>query len=553
MKKQFFAAAMILALGAGFTACSNDDLGKQEGKEVAQNADSYMSVTFTLPKASATRAATAADGQDKDQPDYNYLGTWNGADDIKKVKIYVFNGTDATSSTLEVLETVTNPVLTTVDGNIVVKSPQPFKISAGNKRVFVVVNPTAETDAHLNANVGTTTLAQFTQKYATDELSLTLPTTAGTTASTVAEMLAKRTADKDEITMTGSFADKNIIAGVSSSEAASGAKNNVDLNVKRVVASVVVSTKASSYKFGANDPATNTVKADFVKVSDLSYVVAQGEKKLYLVQASNVNAAADGAYKTPSYSYIPQDDYNTQASTYYDYSGLKSTEAGRKTDGLALHELTAHGMTELTPKFTKSVFVLPTVHKFNADREQSGYRKGNTPYVLVRGYLTPEKVVATDGTLEDGPTLGEDADLFYGETTGFFYKSLTTSQDVTKKGVAGQKVRKFTKRVVLYWAWLNPDANNVNSPVIRNNIYNIHITGINNLGGNWNPLVPNDPNNPNNPVNPNPKPTPGDNPNEPDTPPVDPNDPLTLDKTWMSTNVTILPWQVHSREIELSL
>ncbi|MBF0946145.1 MAG: hypothetical protein HXK16_09960, partial [Alloprevotella sp.] len=137
MKKQFFAAAMILALGAGFTACSNDDLGKQEGKEVAQNADSYMSVTFTLPKASATRAATAADGQDKDQPDYNYLGTWNGADDIKKVKIYVFNGTDATSSTLEVLETVTNPVLTTVGGNIVVKSPQPFKISAGNKRVFV--------------------------------------------------------------------------------------------------------------------------------------------------------------------------------------------------------------------------------------------------------------------------------------------------------------------------------------------------------------------------------------------------------------------------------
>jgi len=36
MKKQFFAAALILALGAGFTACSNDDLGKSEGKEVAQ-------------------------------------------------------------------------------------------------------------------------------------------------------------------------------------------------------------------------------------------------------------------------------------------------------------------------------------------------------------------------------------------------------------------------------------------------------------------------------------------------------------------------------------
>ena len=545
MKKQFFAAAMILALGAGFTACSNDDLGKQEGKEVAQNADSYMSVTFTLPKASATRAATAADGQDKDNPDYNYLGTWNGADDIKKVKIYVFNGDNATTSTLEVLETVSNPVLTTVGGNIVVKSPQPFKISQGLKRVFVVVNPTTETDTHLGATVGTTTLGQFTQKYATDALSLTLPTGAGATASTVAEMLAKRTADKDEITMTGSYADKNIIAGVSSSEAASGAKNNVDLKVKRVVASVVVSTKANTYKFDANDPTTNTVKADFVTVSDLSYVVAQGEKKLYLVQASNANVATEGAYKTPSYSYIPENDYDTQASTYYDYSGLKSTETGRKTDGLALHELTAHALTDLTPKFTKSVFVLPTVHKFNADREKSGYRKGNTPYVLVRGYLTPEKVVGTGGALEDGTTLAEDADLFYGETTGFFYKTLDASQDADNKGVKGQKVRKFTKRVVLYWAWLNPDDNNVNSPVIRNNIYNIHITAIKNLGGNWNPLVPNGENNPN--------PKPNDNPNEPDTPPVDPKDPLTLDKTWMATNVTVLPWQVHSREIELSI
>lgn len=544
MKKQFFAAAMILALGAGFTACSNDDLGKQEGKEVAQNADSYMSVTFTLPKASATRAATAADGQDKDNPDYNYLGSWDGADDIKKVKIYVFNGNN-TTSTLEVLETVSNPVLTTVDGNIVVKSPQPFKISQGLKRVFVVVNPTAETDTHLGATVGTTTLGQFTQKYATDALSLTLPTGTGATASTVAEMLAKRTANKDEITMTGSFADKSIVAGVSSSEAASGAKNNVDLKVKRVVASVVVSTKAGTYKFGANDPTTNTVKADFVTVSDLSYVVAQGEKKLYLVQASNANPVTDGAYKTPSYSYVTANDYDTQAATYYDYSGLKSTETGRKTDGFALHELTAHALTDLTPKFTKSVFVLPTVHKFNADREKSGYRKGNTPYVLVRGYLTPEKVVGTGGALEDGTTLGESADLFYGETTGFFYKTLAASQDATHKGVTGQKVRKFTKRVVLYWAWLNPDDNNVNSPVIRNNIYNIHITAIKNLGGNWNPLVPNGENNPN--------PKPNDNPNEPDTPPVDPKDPLTLDKTWMATNVTVLPWQVHSREIELSI
>lgn len=544
MKKQFFAAAMILALGAGFTACSNDDLGKQEGKQVAQNADTYMSVSFTLPKANTTRAVNAADGQDKDTPDFNHIGTWDGADEIKSVNIYVFDGT-ADANKLEALEQVSSPLVTTVDGNLVVKSPQPFKISAGQKRVFVVVNPTAETNAHLNAVKGTTTLADFTKQYATEALSLTLPTTPGTTASTVAEMLAQRTNDKDVITMTGSYGDKILDAGVSSSDAASGAKNNVDLKVKRVVASVVVSSKAASYKFAANDPATNSIKADFVTVSDLSYVVAQGEKSLYLVQASN-SPTTDGAYKTPSYSYIPGDDYDTKAKELYDYSGLKLNEQGRKTDGLAVHTLTKHELSDLTPKFTKSVFVLPTVHKFNAAREQSGYRKGNSPYVLVRGYLTPETVITDDGT-DLGSSLAEDADLYFGETTGFFYTTLQASQDPAKKGVKDQKVRKFTKRVVLYWAWLNPDADNINSPVIRNNIYNIHITAIKNLGGNWNPLVPPSV------VNPNPKPTPGDNPNEPDTPPVDPKDPLTLDKTWMSTNVTILPWQVHSREIELSI
>lgn len=547
MKKQFFAAAMILALGAGFTACSNDDLGKQEGKEVARNADTYMSVTFTLPKASATRAA--ADDQDNTNPGFNYIGTWDGADEIEKVKIYVFAGNQPTDK-LEVVETVDNPVMTTSGSNVVVKSPQPFKITAGQKTVFVVVNPTTETDNHLNATAGTTTLALFTAQYAENALELTPSGTATTSAEKLAVRTITGTAGKDKITMTGASKEVTVAADVSSSQVASGAANNVDLSVKRAVASVMVSTKEASYSFAGNNPATGTLTNNFVTVSDLSYVVAQGEKKLYLLQKANANVATDGAaFETPSYSYIPTSTTyttTTGASSYYDYSGLTANETGRKTDGLALTTLTTHNLTDLTPKFpTKTVFVLPTVHKFNADRAVSGYRKGNTPYVLVRGFLTPQTIVDDNGDPKT-PTelsLADDADLFYGETTGFFYKSLTTSQDATKKGVAGQKVRQFTKRVVLYWAWLNPDNNDVNSPVIRNNIYNIQITAIKNLGGNWNPLVPGG-------NNPNPKPN---NPNEPSNPPVSPEDPLTLDKTWMATNVTVLPWQVHSREIELSL
>lgn len=545
MKKQFFFFFMILALGAGFTACSNDDLGRQEGKEVARNADTYMSVTFTLPKANTTRAA--ADGQDGANPSFNNIGSWNGSDKIESVKIYVFAGNQTTDK-LETIETVNNPVLTTSGGNVVVKSPQPFKISAGTKTVFVVVNPTTETDTHLNATAGLTTLSEFTAQYSENALALT----PSGTASTSAEKLAVRTISgsdaTDKITMTGAPQEEAIAAGISSSQAASGAVNNVNLSVQRAVASVMVSTKEASYTFAGNNPATGTIAQDFVTVSDLSYVVAQGEKKLYLLQKANANAATDGAaFETPSYTYINSStDYTTDAPNYYDYSGLTANEIGRKTNGFGLTTLTTHTLSDLTPNLpTKTVFVLPTVHKFNADRAQSGYRKGNTPYVLVRGFLTPKTIVDDNGDPKT-PTelsLADDANLFYGETTGFFYKSLATSQEPTKKGVKGQKVRQFTKRVVLYWAWLNPDTENVNSPVIRNNIYNIHITAIKNLGGNWNPLVPGG-------NNPDPKPN---NPNEPSTPPVSPEDPLTLDKTWMSTNVTILPWQVHSHEITLSL
>ena len=50
---------MALVLGAGFTACSSDDLNVKPGTEVNQKATTYMSVSFVLPTANSTRAADA--------------------------------------------------------------------------------------------------------------------------------------------------------------------------------------------------------------------------------------------------------------------------------------------------------------------------------------------------------------------------------------------------------------------------------------------------------------------------------------------------------------
>ena len=213
----------------------------------------------------------------------------------------------------------------------------------------------------------------------------------------------------------------------------------------------------------------------------------------------------------------------------------------------------------------KGEFILPTTHSYNTDRDRSGYRKGNTAYILVRGFLTPKYVVQADGSVVDGATLPANADLYLG-TNGVFYANQATVRNTAKKGVAGQTAQLFKARKVLYFAWINPDnlvtSKVVNSPVSRNNIYHVQIKGITKVGLNWNPLVPtldphnpkiadpNDPDNPinNNPINPDPRP--GNNPYEPKDPPVNPQDRLSIQDTWMSVNVNILPWAVHSYEIE---
>lgn len=555
MKKQFFAAAMILALGAGFTACSNDDLGKQEGKEVARSASTYMTVTFEMPRVNSTRAAS--DGQDKPQPDSHHIGEWTGQDKVTSFTLYVFAGNAATDK-LEVVKTYSAGSFTTptVGGKVVVKPNDAFLVSPGQKRVFVVINPTTEVTTFLPSTIGTTTVQQFETKYNTTEFE---PTWATSPLAKHVTATAPAT-DYDEILMTGASADQNVANGVSASDAVSGTANNVSLTVQRAAAGVTVTSTAASYKIKGMNPTTNVLDNDFVEISDLSYVVGQTNKKLFLKQMANTPATPGGAvasaFKTPAYDYVPTDGtatspvvFATTAGAKFDYSGLAKTTTGstRKTSGLAVDVSATHALTDLTPKFPKVEFLLPTTHNYNADRNSSGYRKGNTPYVLVRGYLTPKNYIDANGDPQPITSLAANANLFYGKTSGLFYQVQATSQDATKKGVAGQEVMMFKERVVLYWAWLNPDAATVNSPVIRNNIYHIQITAIGNLGGNWNPLVPNGPNNPN------PKPGTGDNPNEPNTPPVKPEDPLTLDKTWMAANVTLLPWQVHSTEVTLSL
>ena len=599
MKKLFWGAVIPLMLSVGFTACSkydfNDENG-EDGKEVSTKATTYMSVSFTLPTSNDTRSND--DGQDKDDPDFNNVGKWQGKDKIKSVTVYVFkiedNGIDVK---LEVIHKYAASDLgftqKSISNKTLVTANKAFKVTPGEKMVYVVVNPTQAADDLLTepkvpqwlVAVGPQSPkdpAVFNDFYRSSLMqfsnSATLTGEYTTGDKTRAGEIAKVEDGKDVILMTGEEVYPVIDDNVSATEAVSGYKNCPELSVKRAVARVLVTTAATSFDFKGVNPNNGNIEASAIKVSNLTYVVAQGENKFYF---------SDDLVSrfSPAYEIVPSnDDYwteNFQASyqnvgSHYDYSGLWKNTAGpsAKVKGVTVPTRTvfnANAADELTNvtndlnEGLKGEFILPTGHLFNSDRTQSGYRKGNTAYILVRGFLTPKYVVQADGSVVDGATLPANADLYLG-TNGVFYANQATVRNTAKKGVAGQTAQLFKARKVLYFAWINPDnlvTNKVvNSPVSRNNIYHVQIKGITKVGANWNPLVPtldphnpkiadpNDPDNPinNNPINPDPRPN--NNPYEPTEPPINPQDPLSIKETWMSVNVNILPWAVHSYEIE---
>ena len=168
--------------------------------------------------------------------------------------------------------------------------------------------------------------------------------------------------------------------------------------------------------------------------------------------------------------------------------------------------------------------------------EHTQYKKGNTAYVLVRAKFTPEPSTIVDGGSLTGGT------FYVGQSDGKIY----SSKQAALAAFPNQKVATYIGGKMINYAWLNPDdlVKPLNSPVVRNHIYHINITGFKRLSYNWNPLYPEDPNT-TNPQNPDPKP----GPDEPEIP-IDPVDPLTPEQTNMSVEVSVMEWTVHSYDIE---
>lgn len=439
MKKNFFAAALILSLGVGsFAACSSDDINGPQ-TEQKKKTTTMMKVALRMPAASGTRAAT-------DEPN-NYIGEWLGQEKVEKVEVFVFNGVAPTDK-LEAHETFSGAQFSTsvVGSDFVISPNKGIAVTAGTKQVYVVVNPNAATTAHLSSvsTIGTTDITTFEGKYngvAEVAAAAGVATAASVaTDNSTAGHYAKLDKDpnntgtpstnpvdwKNVIVMTGEntgAAGVNIIDNVSEADAVAGVHNLVPITVKRVVARVAVTADQASFQLTGDDPYTPTVEtgAALGTVKDFTYVAAQGERKLNFTQKKDAApTAVEGTHtynwNSPAHSFVSTDNYGVagqsnaaDALANYDYAPLWYKETAG-TDGLYGHPVpTKNAITaivnphspsaanaETIGKLMEGDFLLPTTHKYNAaapTNPAAGYYKGNTAYVLIRTVFTPEKLM----------------------------------------------------------------------------------------------------------------------------------------------------------------
>lgn len=367
----------------------------------------------------------------------------------------------------------------------VVSPSQPFRTTSGYKTIYIVIN---------NPNPLGTVITTEHDLITTENL---------------AQVVNANGKEYDLIAMTGKSANVYIEPDVPIQDVANGA-NKIKVNVDRVASRVIVTTTASA-------DLTNDQGEKIGSVSDVNFSVAQGTNKIYWI--SQTNNLSYGSEYVPALG-----EYIGQADTYYDYSGLsvKNAIPTKLVDGDGYKAL-------------KGQFLFENTHE-EGDLERTKYRKGNTAYILVRAKFTPDPSAIADGGSLTGGT------FYVGGTDGKIYSSKQAAQTA----VQNQKVTTYVGGKMINYAWLNPDdlVKPLNSPVLRNHIYHINITGFKRLSYNWNPLYPEDPNTIN-PQNPDPKP----GPDEPEIP-IDPVDPLTPEETNMSVEVSILDWTVHSYDVE---
>ncbi|WP_297168258.1 Mfa1 family fimbria major subunit [uncultured Porphyromonas sp.] len=513
----------LLAVGlVALTSCKQDRTEPQKNE-----GSTYVSVAINLQ--SSLRAGT---GETDDE--FNLKGTWNGKDAIETIAVYVVGDGSVSYGQYTMADF---DIVKATDGTNITIKPKPNKAiltKPGTKKVYALINAPEEITKLLEKSMP----AHFNEAYAKAVENMT-------TAK-----VARANAAKEDLIMMSNAAECeiNIKDGVTQEAAVQGPDNLAKVSVKRVVARVILTTTKDSYDIKLQD---GTVLG---KITDITYAVAQGERAFYISQQKN----KVGSIITPGYDFLPAVDaanpskltnYEEQAKTY-DYSDLKAT-VDNPRKALVAENLTA--ALEIGKKsLESSAFIFEASHAFGGNGQtiadySGGFRRGNTPYVLVRAKFTPNDNAFYNDYQKNMFKRG-DGTFYRGEDGLLYARNKPFKSKRTNEIVPEQKYTKFEGGKVLYHVFVNPDnvAKTLDAPAYRNNIYHISVSGFKTLGLNWNPLYPEDPDNPKD--NPDPKPK-----DDPNTPPYVPGDFNTPKETYLAVEVNVIPWNVHSYDIELSL
>ena len=497
MKLYPLLSILLLAIGA-LSAC------KEKEPCARQQGDSYVGVTLTIGSS-----AFRADENDN----YNKVGTWNGKDDIKTMDVFVLDNKTVTR------EHYTESDLRVVyesNGTVIIKPKKAIKTKQGMKIFYALVNAYPSLISELIAY----TPKEFIEKWATQAHNMP-----------IAEAASYNATHGKDVVMAACIepAHLNEQPDITEEQALDENKNSVPMTMKRAVARVFVTAVKENFEVAINGKKIGVV-------SNLTYSGAQGDKSLYLGQKK-----VNGLIQSPGYAWMPTSasDFATAAADKYDYSDLQKKD--RKVIFHPKGTLT-NPESEITQEWLKnSFFIAETTHSYqnnasNLDpaKYDGGYRRGNTAYVLIRATFTPTSF-ADNGSYTPGST-------FYYGANNKFYTNEANVHDPKKGGVVGQNYQTYKDGVAYYYSYLNPDNKEtpLEAPVFRNSVYHLNISSVNNIGLNWNPLYPE------NPSQPNPDPSPdGDRP----TPlPFRPEDPLSPVATWITVQITVIPWNVNEYE-----
>lgn len=513
MIKKLTQALLAITLVGGMSACTQR--GSNETPEPnPSTGNTYMSVAISTTQSGNMLKAA-------EDTNYNEEGEYEGRDKINSLTVYVISLPEGTVekkgfSNLDPLTGKKNEYRTTA-----------WKVNAGKKEVYVVANAPAAMKSALDA---ATKKADFETAYksAYDI----------TGADGILVGYAQYDGTNDIIVMNGKTEKPmDVVGGIKKEQAEAGTDNCAKIEVRRLVAQTVVTRN--------DDPANLTIKADrngtettLATLSELKWDVMQFEKSTYLAPLSteaDKDATRINFCKTPSFDFIPSATVPYTGATdkyfYHKMSGLDVTTFTRGAKGSNVDNIVDKKMK----------FVTETTHQLGgklkddggaATGPYTGYRKGNTPYVIVSAVVTPADGAWANDTQKNGYTAKND--LYLGLNDGKFYSDKAAAKAANSND--DKNVITYKGGVCYYVAWLNPDdpGKPVVSPVLRNNIYHVNIKSFKNIGYTGNPLNPG----------------PEDEP-DPNDPTPDPTETLYPVDTHMAVEITVVKWGVHSYDVDL--